>query len=584
MRPHDFKKTAKMFLAAVLAGLTTGLAPAPAHATIDAAAGVLFTSSAGGGRVVASANWSRVFPPNNNFGQNLYTAVYEKVAHEASDKAVSMVSDAMHMSKEEMQGVIEGINIGRLFAGPDPLKQMSDAEIRRRREELADRLSWEKRLADLETMAKMDTEPIELFSNGDEEDSGFDLITDLNNIEIILFGPGAGAGGGGGGGGGGEEPAANAPGSGAGAPSASAGAPTTGPGGEARFPSGRATRALSSGEPAGGAGEQEGNSTQANPADQAQGQILCPVNQAFNDAVVSARQQEQEDERSGDAEAGPRGGAPPGGPPAGGGTTTSRGDAGTTTSGGGPSGNITDAMRDWWEENMPCGEVFCLTVEFTYRQTSLYSNSANCIACHVEKINDSFNKTLGHNLSPSKQTGNLLESSKCKNAMLPKFGFGLVMIGQPILTPPNDDLIVKGDFLKNIVDAFKRYYGDPSSCSAVSGFVSSGSCPPQTTSDVLRDISKQVIEQSGEDEDIAAKLKKVEQRFNSTMAEREKTLQEVRLEGEALAQASQFNILMKQMDEFYTYFENFIKTYDDLSDAGNPDSACQQLKNLQACS
>ena len=42
--------------------------------------------------------------------------------------------------------------------------------------------------------------------------------------------------------------------------------------------------------------------------------------------------------------------------------------------------------------------------------------------------------------------------------------WNFIILPQPILTPPNDDLIVKGDIIKNMIDFYEKYYDNPGRC------------------------------------------------------------------------------------------------------------------------
>jgi len=76
------------------------------------------------------------------------------------------------------------------------------------------------------------------------------------------------------------------------------------------------------------------------------------------------------------------------------------------------------APADNWKKDRVCWGKFCLTINYVYETpTSKYMDADNCIACHIEKINEQLKKTISHSLSPNKIPGNLIETPKCKNGL-----------------------------------------------------------------------------------------------------------------------------------------------------------------------
>lgn len=521
---------------------------------------------------------SKLFESEEDYGQDLYEFVYKRVKHEASDKAVERVLADGKLSKAELNLVISGTNIGEILKKEGPDVKLDPTTLENRRKEIQAFLVEEKELADLMVSTLLEVEQTEIFSNGDEADSGFDLLVDLDIIETILFaktesvlggaGPGAPPGseviGVGGGGGAGAGPAGAGPG-GAGA----------GPGaGGAGAGAGAAGGAAAGGQPAEPSPEQEG--------------VTCPLNVSFNQEVESVRAREREAGGAGGAGDGTAGA---GGVGAGDAAGAGAGGAGGADSGAGEGEEkppITPEPAGDFARPTLCGERFCLKVEAVYKTESAYLANENCIACHFEKINDSFKKTLDHNLVPSKATGNLMEGPKCKRSML-NLKWNFILIPQPILTPPNDDIITKGDFLANFVDFLEKYYRLPGSCDELKKQLKGGGnlqsalglCKPPP--DPEQEAARNALNQATEGTMQTDVIRKIRQQAAEAKAEVAEEMEKARTASLAENQAEQFQVVMQEIDTFNAYFKGFLTLYNQLI-SGEADSPCKTLENKATCS
>lgn len=96
----------------------------------------------------------------------------------------------------------------------------------------------------------------------------------------------------------------------------------------------------------------------------------------------------------------------------------------------------------------------CFDVTPVKKTAVSYYPGQGCILCEVQNINHLLKKTLSHSLVPSKATGNLMESAKCKRSYsLSAVNMNLITIAAPVSTPPNDDLILS----KNIFEEWKKF-------------------------------------------------------------------------------------------------------------------------------
>lgn len=101
------------------------------------------------------------------------------------------------------------------------------------------------------------------------------------------------------------------------------------------------------------------------------------------------------------------------------------------------------ATADPWEnvDLCPDGAFFCIDILFDSSKAKLYKKDDNCVACHVEKINEALDKLLQKPLSPNKMTGNLYEASKCKKSFtnLPA-NISVILKAVPALQPQNQNI------------------------------------------------------------------------------------------------------------------------------------------------
>lgn len=74
-----------------------------------------------------------------------------------------------------------------------------------------------------------------------------------------------------------------------------------------------------------------------------------------------------------------------------------------------------------WTRSLPCGDVFCITVKLVDGEddpvtTGNYTETDNCIACHIAYINKAMTQTTESSLVPSKVSKNWFEDATCKEA------------------------------------------------------------------------------------------------------------------------------------------------------------------------
>lgn len=549
-----------LFLISAIILLSVGLVRAESERdNTNIGAGVIGTTDRG---VTYDTSFKKIFSADSNFGQNLYENIHQRVKNEGNDKAAERVLADRSISREELNAIIPGASTLQLMATPDLNTKSDYLTIEARRQEVEKAFNDAKELADLEVMSTMEVESTEIFANGDESDSGFDLITDLDVIETILFGVVESAPSGAG-----ETPGSDV------IDLADAGDS----GGSPRILTRAATKKILKGEPVPGV-----TAAEAEPAAPVEvveptptpeeAAVVCPLDASFNSAVVAARSQERAE----------NGGVNPSGT-AGAAAASKKGRSGN----GAGNGNIGGAAESGEEQALVpetpgdysnpwvCNKVFCLTVEKIYKTDSSYQDTDNCIACHFEKINDAMRETLDHNLVPSKATGNLMEAPKCKRSVF-NLKQNFILIPQPIVTPPNDDLIMKGDMLKNLVDFWNAY--KPFGCAEETN--GNLVCKPQR--DLTEQAAERVFQQIQEGSTPEKVMEDIRSQVDAEAASAANVMKAHSLISDAKNQASQYSVLMQEMDVMNGYFEGFLALYNQLT-AGGGESPCETFLTKETC-
>lgn len=551
-----------------------------AQSRTSVSGGVIGTAGNGATYDLSLRRAFSVPPSQESFGRDLYKNIYQRVKNEGNDLTINRVAGSRNLSREELSFMIPGLDINQLIAKESGAELTAD-ETTERQKDLISEVEAEKMLADLEVALKMEVEAAELFANGDENDSGFDLIVDLDVIDMLLFGreemaPGGGDSTAGGTGDGGAIGSRSNP-------SQSGGSPRSGAtisGGSAQNPQTASRSQGVSSSAGGGHGEN--------------GQGVCAINNSFNAAVEQAREQERNRQNA----------QPSGASPAAERALSSGQDAGQA--GGSRTGADTFAARLQSSQiggnNFCIGEdgspaTFCLRFEAVYKKKSSYTNADNCIACHFEKINDAFKKTFEHSLIPSKATGNIMEASKCKVG-IGSLKWNLVMLPQPILTPPNDDLLMKADFMKNLYDFCKKV----SNGEVFSRIGSTGESAYVDRCDWLygpdrneiraedlqmgpgeaEKLTQSALENLPSSTNPSTVIEEINKKIAEKEKEREKETKLHALTGDALSQAMQFDVLSVEIEKMNEYFDGFVKLFNDLT-SQQADTPCQILRSKPTC-
>lgn len=472
----------------------------------------------GKGKLNPNKNISEVFGTEdpNKAGQNMYLKIYDQTVNQPEQKAFKNTAGKFGVTEAEISQVLSG-NFSPILARKPTLLQ-DDAvskmlEIQREYQEEKDILAFQ---ADIESRVVSS----EFFANGDINDSGFDLINDLNLIETILFkkadpidvgasfvpkgAEGGGASGGNAGSGGQEAGGQNGQ-SGGGEPK---------PGEDGQKPQGGTQEQGQGTQQAGGTqgtqqaggahGTQQAGQNQTPPStggnqntlraaiSPAENPNLCFTSNVLNKALKNFEEAKKKNpnykDNSGSKSGSSSTSGASGSQNTGSGYQNAGGKDGTKDTGASPSGEDTKAKKpgdttkpepftyqappqkavepapaDKWLKELPCKDFFCITVKFVKKKAAAYQNTDNCIACHVEKINEKLKETVTHSLTPAKAPGNLGETGSCKKASansLTAVGLNFYAIAQPVQTPKNDDIIygvgIQEEW-KNFVNIYKPF-------------------------------------------------------------------------------------------------------------------------------
>lgn len=583
-----------------------GLPYDPAH---------LFSSVVESAGMDPNADWTESFGTTDeeDVGKYLYYKVWHKVQIQPIQDATRNISGNYGMTQSELVMVLQNDYSTILERKPNITQEEAQEKVA----EIQQKFKEEKELLTLQASIRSSVESSEMFANDDLSDSGFDLINDLRIIEELLFlhtepievggtwFPDFGGDGGGGGGGAGAEEEAG--------PEAGAEAGVPGAEGGAEIPAGAGAGATATGTAPGTAGTGAGTAPGTGVAGADTGAIN--PNSCFDDNQYSDAFADFEDSTSTDPNLIDRGGAtgPVAGVPSttgvpgtgtGGGIAIPTGD-GTPSTGtpsaagedffpdlteGQPVTHVEAAEAGDWTKELPCNDIYCLTINFVMEpMRSRYQDPDNCIACHVEKINDVLQDVVGHSLTPSKAPGNLGESAECKKAMVNAFGnvnINFYAVAMPVRTPLNDD-IIWGTSLE------EEWYNF---CSQTA-FYPFDECPEpgdtekpisqfETKPSFTDNYSQRVITMSADGADQTTLIEGIETATKMKTEEVSKAGAAVSLEETNDNSLVTLDPLLTEMDQMNYYFENFKDILQSLhtpvEDLPGP-QACTSLKNKKEC-
>jgi hypothetical protein len=120
----------------------------------------------------------------DKFGENLYLKIYQDAGKNKFDNSFKEIASAKGYTQEELSKFQNNDLSGFFAKNPRLSIDQAIAKIQDLQSEIAEN----QYLQDIKKELLSEVESSEIFSNNSVLDSGFDLITDLNLIEEILFG------------------------------------------------------------------------------------------------------------------------------------------------------------------------------------------------------------------------------------------------------------------------------------------------------------------------------------------------------------------------------------------------------------
>ena len=360
--------------------------------------------------------------------ENLYISLYKLMNTAPSDTALTAAAEQNQMTETEICSILGGnyqllsTIYNETFSTEDLLDQV---------ESLKDDYNTALDVASFEQELFLETFPQEVFVNGDTEDSGFDVLYDLEIIEYILFGEDSTIGSGGSYGmgdwGDDDEDIEVDP------EDEEEDEPEVDPEDEEEEPE------EDEDDP-----EAESEEEEEESMDPSECIADSDVQAAFGAVVPEDSDDDSESDDEDDDDDGSGGGSGDGS-----GSGGTYGDDATTVA--------SDQTENWTTPKI-CSSVFCLVIRFVDRGDPEYDTASNCVKCHVDYIAKGLDETTSVSLNPGKLSGNLFEPAMCKKSALNngRISLNFIPIAMPIRTPPPDD-IVSG---VNLKDSFKDFIED----------------------------------------------------------------------------------------------------------------------------
>jgi hypothetical protein len=359
-------------------------------------------------------------------GENMYLEVYNTVNGKPAETATKNVADKLGVSAAEVEKIVKTGDISSLInANKDATLENIQQEYMVIMQLYTNSVGTETLRTDLESQVS----PSEIFADGDTSNSDFDLLYDLNIVETILFNETTPSDFGS------KHPAIKIN-----ILSDADKAALEGifnPQAAASQTAGQETGAQGTGGVT-GTGTTESEQIGTNP-------LTCLEEES---ALSEAMNKFEEENANG------QGGSQGGGSQGEGG----QGGAGneipkTVTSETMPSAEPSD-----WPTKYLCPDAkfFCITIDLvmTDAEVKNYPKTANCIACHIQKINETLDKVIKKPTSPNKLAGSKMEMPKCKSAFTNiNVNMNVITMAIPPPLQENEDVFFKA----KIEDQWKKF-------------------------------------------------------------------------------------------------------------------------------
>lgn len=465
-----------------------------------------------------------------NYGQNLYLAIYEKTVVEPEQTAMQKVGQAKGLNTVEVGEVLGGSIEPLIQKYPRITQEQAIAWARQMRELYSDYIDTES----LRNETEMGVMPIEIFANNDTSDSGFDLIADLNDIEMILFKNTTPvdinliySGG---------HPSEATPLPQKFEPSSSPVSP---------YPQtlvGTNKGGIVVGGIAGTTAEKTGEEAKTGTIESYSAeQLACPSDTNLDNAINDYNGNHPGTLPTPSNQTGNEGNQ--GGPGSNGSTAVS-GDIFAIN----PNVEIAEnkklepASSGNWKDNPLCtdNKRFCVEIATHSSTYNLYYPTDPCIACHIQKINEALATVVSHNLVPKKLTGNLMEMSKCKSGYnFSQFvSINLILVPMPIITPQKMETI----FGKNIVNEFKKFVNSYTPFNIENN----------------RDKAVEIVEpQTSSETTQTEMLREIDRAIYESKIAAEKQLNNMLTSTKSSDQSEFFQSLMRELDQMKIFFESY---------------------------
>lgn len=536
-------------------------------------------------------------------GKNLYLSIYKKAQSDTFSAAIKATAEQYGMPPERMALILGGdISV---IVERAPLMRIDQAinvynSIIRSFNDKKDSL-------DLEASILTRVEPNEMFADGDLGNSGFDLVNDLNNLEIILFKRNdlVTFGGDLGSGSGGKTPGSTANGlNNAGQPlvgagqigvdadggvaGAAAGANGTATGGQA----GPAAAVSNPFE----ALQEDKSPLLSGGVNPSQCFSTADLDKALEDFSKNIQNNDQLKSNVNTAgttalnDSSLTGGGGQGAPTNSGGLDVPV-PASTTPRQSQPP--LAPAPAADYSAPEICDNIICVTLEFISKPvTPSFNSSDNCIHCHVQFINQALQKTISHSLIPAKASGNLGESGLCKQAAataLGSIGMNVSINLVPPITPAKNDLVTLG----NITDEWDKYaaqngawnYNEQKRRQLEAG----KSKKPADLTPIMGDMERVLLVELANSRDDVTQAEILGKSADSYATQKLQEAQEMlvaEIARDAYTEVDTLKVLkdeMLQMNKFFDGFQKQLRTLLEKVPGLSSTQACVKLKEKKAC-